>query len=627
MGAFLFYLLKSGCCLVVFYIFFKLLMSRSTFFRFNRITLLVGLLGCTLLPLIELTTTEETFLHSPLYAIHEILQSTESVILNPEQMEDPILISEKNPEINSLNWIPVTLAFIYGVGALVTLIWLSLSTCRLIQLIRTSEKKQFGNYVLVIPQQPTASFSWGKYIVISAADYSQQSEEILLHETMHLRNHHTLDLLFMQIFLLVYWFNPVVWLLKRELQEVHEFEADNGVINTGIDATKYQLLLVKKAVGSRVESIANSFNHSKLKNRITMMLKEKSNRWARLKILLFLPLAVLIAQAFARPEVASSMEKLASFDKVNQIPDKPEKWTEDFFQQTWKEYFGDRVENVKLEKERVLNLYINRKNILLIVNNLLADNVTWDQLADKLAAQLKGMHTRFSPVYIVMMRDKETSDKKWQDLLNIVGEVCDRFTTEVRQQLPESDRDKMDKKFPVLVNIAKPHITDSYLDPSLVQAPPPPPAYPINLIYKTAEGKAVHLRAVNIEQLGEKLEKEGWPISQGDIELQIKGRLSKDKIVSFLKDKGIQPTLISQETGALPQLTMVFTYNSGLQARRDVWKYENAVSFIDQIRTDKVKNVELEIFEKVRPETIAKVRAYLQSKGITNISEKKILFK
>ena len=68
----------------------------------------------------------------------------------------------------------------------------------------------------------------------------------------------------MQIFLLVYWFNPVVWLLKRELQEVHEFEADNGVINTGIDATKYQLLLVKKAVGTRLYSMANGFNHSKL---------------------------------------------------------------------------------------------------------------------------------------------------------------------------------------------------------------------------------------------------------------------------------------------------------------------------------------------------------------------------
>lgn len=304
MGAFLFYLLKSGCCLVVFYIFFKLLMSRSTFFRFNRITLLVGLLGCTLLPLIELTTTEETFLHTPLYAIHDILQSTESVILNPEQMEDPILIPEKNPEIRSLNWVPVTLAFIYGVGALATFIWLSISTCRLIQLIRTSEKKLFGNYVLVIPQQPIASFSWGKYIVISAADYSQQSEEILLHETMHLRNHHTLDLLFMQIFLLVHWFNPVVWLLKRELQEIHEFEADNGVINTGIDATKYQLLLVKKAVGTRLYSMANGFDHSKLKNRIGMMLKKRSNGWVRLRMLLAVPVAAGVVYAFAQPEMS-----------------------------------------------------------------------------------------------------------------------------------------------------------------------------------------------------------------------------------------------------------------------------------------------------------------------------------
>ena len=101
MGAFLFYLLKSGCCLVIFYIFFKLMMSRSTFFRFNRITLLVGLSGCTLLPLIELTTTEETFLHTPLYAIHEILQSTEQVMSNPEEPGNEILLSEKNTEISS----------------------------------------------------------------------------------------------------------------------------------------------------------------------------------------------------------------------------------------------------------------------------------------------------------------------------------------------------------------------------------------------------------------------------------------------------------------------------------------------------------------------------------------------
>jgi len=303
MGAFLFYLLKSGCCLVIFYIFFKLMMSRSTFFRFNRITLLVGLLGCTLLPLIELTTTEETFLHTPLYAIHEILQSTEQVMPNLEQAGNEILLFEKNPEISSLNWIPVTLGTIYGAGALLTFVWLSVSTCRLAQLIRMSEKKRYGNYILVIPRQPIASFTWGRYIVISASDYSRQSEEVLLHEMMHLRNHHTLDLLFMQIFLLVHWFNPVIWLLKRELQEIHEFEADNGVINTGVDATKYQLLLVKKAVGTRLYSMANGFNHSKLKKRITMMLKERTNRWARLKLLLAVPVMAGALYVFAQPEV------------------------------------------------------------------------------------------------------------------------------------------------------------------------------------------------------------------------------------------------------------------------------------------------------------------------------------
>ena len=303
MGAFLFYLLKSGCCLVIFYIFFKLMMSRSTFFRFNRITLLVGLSGCTLLPLIELTTTEETFLHTPLYAIHEILQSTEQVMSNPEEPGNEILLSEMNTEISSLNWIPVTLGTIYGAGTLLTFVWLSVSTCRLAQLIRMSEKKRYGNYILVIPRQPIASFSWGRYIVVSASDYSRQSEEVLLHEMMHLRNHHTLDLLFMQIFLLVHWFNPVIWLLKRELQEIHEFEADNGVINTGVDATKYQLLLVKKAVGTRLYSMANGFNHSKLKKRITMMLKERTNRWARLKLLLAVPVMAGALYVFAQPEV------------------------------------------------------------------------------------------------------------------------------------------------------------------------------------------------------------------------------------------------------------------------------------------------------------------------------------
>ena len=112
------------------------------------------------------------------------------------------------------------------------------------------------------------------------------------------------------------WFNPASWLLKQELQNIHEYEADESVIREGVNARQYQLLLIKKAVGTRLYSMANSFNHSKLKKRITMMLKEKSNPWARLKYLYVLPLAAIAVTAFARPEISGKVDVISAV-KVN----------------------------------------------------------------------------------------------------------------------------------------------------------------------------------------------------------------------------------------------------------------------------------------------------------------------
>ena len=102
------------------------------------------------------------------------------------------------------------------------------------------------------------------------------------------------------------------------MQNIHEFEADETVIKEGVDAKQYQLLLIKKAVGTRLYSMANSFNHSKLKKRITMMLKEKSNPWARLKYLYVLPLAAIAVTAFARPEISEKVEEISAV-KVNDL--------------------------------------------------------------------------------------------------------------------------------------------------------------------------------------------------------------------------------------------------------------------------------------------------------------------
>ena len=157
-----------------------------------------------------------------------------------------------------------------------------------------------------------------KYIVISEADLEENGREILIHETAHISNHHSVDLLVADLCIFFQWFNPASWLLKQELQNIHEYEADETVIKEGVDAKQYQLLLIKKAVGTRLYSMANSFNHSKLKKRITMMLKEKSNPWARLKYLYVLPLAAIAVTAFARPEISQKAKEISAV-KVNDL--------------------------------------------------------------------------------------------------------------------------------------------------------------------------------------------------------------------------------------------------------------------------------------------------------------------
>lgn len=318
MGDLLFYLLKSGCYLIIFYLLFKLLMSGTTFFRFNRVTILAGIIGCMFLPLIEFTTQEETFLTVPLQTIQGIFVEQADGIFGDTMFWVRPQVDETG-NMQAINWCPIALGYVYLAGGLFVLCRILLSFYRMFQLIRNGKRRSYGKYKLIVVSEPISSFCWGKYIVVSVSDYSQQSTDgILLHETMHLRYRHTLDLLCMQCLLILYWFNPAIWLLKRELQEVHEFEADNGVLNTGIDATRYQLLLVKKAVGTRLYSMANGFNHSKLKKRITMMLKKKSNPWARLKYLYVLPLAAIAVAAFARPEISSELDEISAV-KVNDL--------------------------------------------------------------------------------------------------------------------------------------------------------------------------------------------------------------------------------------------------------------------------------------------------------------------
>ena len=316
MGLFFVYILKSSVCLAIFYLFYRLLLARETFHRFNRFSLLGILLLSCLLPLVEVSVKQETEVHQTMLTLEQLLM-----------MADAVNATEAGArtETATVTWIQVAL-LVYLAGIVFFAFRNVYSLVRLLMLLKSGKKEDIGSYLpgrkervtLIVHNCDIAPFSWMGYIVISRKDLEENGREILIHELAHIHNRHSWDLLVADVCIFFQWFNPASWLLKQELQNIHEFEADETVIKEGVDAKQYQLLLIKKAVGTRLYSMANSFNHSTLKKRITMMLKEKSNPWARLKYLYVLPLAAITVTAFARPEISEKAAEISAV-KVNDL--------------------------------------------------------------------------------------------------------------------------------------------------------------------------------------------------------------------------------------------------------------------------------------------------------------------
>ena len=308
MGTFFVYILKTSICLTGFYLFYRLLLSKETFHRFNRVALLGILLLSQLIPFCEITVPEESEVQQTLLTIEQILTLADHV----PQTEVEVL-----PSSIPL-WLPVLLC-IYLLGILFFLGRNLYSLSHMLQLLHGGRQEKLEKGItLIIHDKNIAPFSWMKYVVISEKDLQENGKEILIHEMAHVHNRHSIDLLISDICIIFQWFNPTSWLLKQELQNIHEYEADETVIRQGVNAKQYQLLLIKKAVGTRLYSMANSFNHSKLKKRITMMLKEKSSPWARMKYLYVLPVAAITLTAFARPEISNELNEISTI-KVNDI--------------------------------------------------------------------------------------------------------------------------------------------------------------------------------------------------------------------------------------------------------------------------------------------------------------------
>jgi TonB family protein len=197
---------------------------------------------------------------------------------------------------------------VYAVVALLLVVRLLYMYVRIVAILRSGVRDDISSYVvgssarLIVHNADYKPFSWFGWVSISRADLDDCGREILTHEDAHVQCGHSYDILFADLIIILQWFNPMAWIMKGLLKDIHEYEADSAVLTAGVDAKSYQLLIIKKAVGARLYSIANSFNHSLTKKRITMMYKEKSSLWRCTKALYIVPLAVLAACGFSSPK-------------------------------------------------------------------------------------------------------------------------------------------------------------------------------------------------------------------------------------------------------------------------------------------------------------------------------------
>ena len=290
----LMYQIKVGICLIAFYLLWKLLLSRETFHRFNRVALLAVMVLALVLPWVRLSMNVSTPVAGQMVVLEELLITPDGAVAAQHAAH---------------TWSMTSVAtVIYIIGIVIALAWLIHSQWNLHRLLRTGRKEQMPDDITlhVLPGD-ISPFSYFKHIVINEQDYRDNPQEILTHELAHIGLRHSWDVVFMGLVTLFQWWNPAAWLLCRELRQVHEYEADEAVLKSNVDVKQYQLLLIRKSVGNQLFSMANNFNYQSLKKRIRMMTINKSSRWNRLRALAVVPVIALALLAFANPKIDAAV--------------------------------------------------------------------------------------------------------------------------------------------------------------------------------------------------------------------------------------------------------------------------------------------------------------------------------
>lgn len=354
----LFYLLRSTLVTIFLYGIYKVIFSKTTFHRANRIVLDSILIVSVILPLFRFRLIPEK--------AHSMM--TISAINDGNISELPVSVGQSLWQ--NIPWIEIVVIF-YFVGLSFFLIRQLVGLMRLAAMIRTSEKEMVSHSaILCIIDCKIQPFSWFRYIVVSKDDAKSNYFPIILrHELTHVERCHSVDRTIFDLFACIFWFNPFVWLLRREIQTVHEYQADENIIKSGIDAQQYQLLLIRKSAGENTFALANNFLERDLHKRIHMMKTIHTNTSRKWQYALLLP-------GVAISLIALSLPALHAKADLTNIPEKqiPLEMTNVFLTRSGdkKAVVQDTMKiNISKEKQKIVGKpSVDKKKAIFIVDGI-----------------------------------------------------------------------------------------------------------------------------------------------------------------------------------------------------------------------------------------------------------------
>ncbi len=334
MATFIIYLIRWAVCLTLLYSLFGLFLKRETLHSMNRIVLLTVLVSSMVLPLCQIETDSKNIVTQS----REMIEHQIANVQNPLS-DDIKRITISNPETgvrythipirDDVNAYILIAIAIYLAGLIVCWLRYFWQMAALTLMIRHSNRISVEGvpaYVHVVTSRDVkAPCSWMRWIILNPDDVGIRA--IINHEMAHIRLGHSWDMLLCEFTCRTLWFLPFVWMLRQDLRDVHEFQADRRVLKEGIKDEEYQLLLIKKATSTGLQPVVNAFNQSPIKRRFKMMYKKPSRRWVALKAAYLLPLSALAVVAFARPQAISEIEQKVEAEVTKAVA--TDVWTND----------------------------------------------------------------------------------------------------------------------------------------------------------------------------------------------------------------------------------------------------------------------------------------------------------